>query len=100
MCHTARLVSQLALGSPTEARAANASEASCSTAKMADEEGVCPKPEIEESCKPHCIKELLAYQACAKRIAGKKDAHCTGQYFDYWKCIDHCAAPRLFAVLK
>ena len=31
-------------------------------------------------------------QACAKRI--EKDttgeAHCTGQYFDMWKCIDHC----------
>lgn len=64
------------------------------------EEGVDPKEEIENSCKTHCIKPLLAYQACAKRIEGKKDAHCVGQYFDYWHCIDHCAAPRIFAVLK
>ncbi len=31
-------------------------------------------------------------QACTERI--KKDttgeAHCTGQYFDYWGCIDKC----------
>ena len=67
---------------------------------MSEEEIVDAKAEIENSCKPHCIKQLLAYQACTKRIEGKKDAHCVGQYFDYWHCIDHCAAPRLFAVLK
>ena len=41
-------------------------------------------------CKPHCIKPLLAYQACAKRIEAKHNGHCTGQYFDYW-CV--AAAP-------
>ena len=67
-----------------------------------DEDPVCSKPEIEDSCKPGCIKPLLAYQACAKRIKGDTtgEAHCTGQYFDYWHCIDKCAAPRIFAVLK
>jgi hypothetical protein len=33
-----------------------------------------------------------ALQACTERI--KRDhsgeAHCTGQYFDYWSCIDKC----------
>jgi ubiquinol-cytochrome c reductase subunit 6 len=104
--------------------------------------------QVEESCKPQCVKALLAYQArpsrathatpcvrgadksvqaCTERI--KRDhsgeAHCTGQYFDYWSCIDKCvrallavparcsperlcnaacfatqAAPKLFARLK
>jgi len=69
---------------------------------MSDEEVVDPKSDIEESCKPSCIKQLLAYQACAKRIKGDTtgEAHCTGQYFDYWQCVDKCAAPRIFAVLK
>lgn len=69
---------------------------------MSDEEVVDRKADIEESCKPHALKYLLAYQACAKRV--KKDesgeAHCTGQYFDYLHHIDQCAAKRLFAVLK
>lgn len=48
--------------------------------------------QLEEECKPHCVKALLAYQACQERIAGDTtgEAHCTGQYFDYWQCIDHC----------
>lgn len=29
---------------------------------MSDEDPVCPKPEIEESCKPKCVKYLLQYQ--------------------------------------
>ena len=44
----------------------------------------CCQAQVEEVCKPHCIKPLLAYQACAKRIEVKHNGHCTGQYFDYW----------------
>lgn len=29
---------------------------------MSDEEVVCPKPELEETCKPQCIKYFLEYQ--------------------------------------
>ena len=64
------------------------------------DEGEDPKPAIEDACKPHCIKQLLAYQACVKRIQGVEGGHCTGQYFDYWHCVDKCTAPRLFSVLK
>lgn len=39
-------------------------------------------------------------QACSKRIEGKADAHCTGQFFDMWQCIDKCVAPRLMPLLK
>ena len=44
----------------------------------------------------------LPVQACAERIKGDKtgEANCVGQYFDYWKCIDKCVAPKLFSLLK
>jgi hypothetical protein len=31
---------------------------------MSEEEVVNPQIELEEACKPQCIKALLAYQAC------------------------------------
>ncbi|KAI8106031.1 hypothetical protein M9435_000581 [Picochlorum sp. BPE23] len=69
---------------------------------MDEEEAVNPKPEIEESCKPKCIKAWLEYEACQKRVGEDTtgEAHCTGQYFDYWHCVDKCTAKKLFAVLK
>ena len=40
--------------------------------------------------------QARASQACTERI--KRDhsgeAHCTGQYFDYWSCIDKCVRAR------
>ncbi|KDP43002.1 hypothetical protein JCGZ_25188 [Jatropha curcas] len=31
-------------------------------------------------------------EACVKRIRGDESGHkhCTGQYFDYWSCVDKC----------
>ncbi|KAG7640135.1 Ubiquinol-cytochrome C reductase hinge domain superfamily [Arabidopsis suecica] len=57
---------------------------------------------FEESCKPKCVKPLLEYQACVKRIQDDESGHkhCTGQYFDYWHCVDKCVGPKLFAKLK
>jgi len=33
-------------------------------------------------------------QACVKRIQGDESGHkhCTGQYFDYWSCVDKCVS--------
>ncbi|CAN1260120.1 Cytochrome b-c1 complex subunit 6-2, mitochondrial [Linum perenne] len=61
---------------------------------MADEEPVDQKRYIEESCKPKCVKPLIDYEACVKRIQGDEDGHkhCTGQYFDYWFCVDKCVS--------
>ncbi|EKX31795.1 hypothetical protein GUITHDRAFT_91152 [Guillardia theta CCMP2712] len=68
-----------------------------------------PRPAIEESCKGHCQKYLKELEACTERVnkiiaeakpGDEVQAHCTGQYFDFWHCIDHCAAPKLFAKLK
>ncbi|KAE8650514.1 hypothetical protein Csa_011326 [Cucumis sativus] len=69
---------------------------------MADEEPVDQKRYLEEACKPKCVKPLLEYQACVKRIQGDDSGHkhCTGQYFDYWSCIDKCVAPKLLTKLK
>ena len=58
------------------------------------------KGSLENACKPNCMRQLVAYQKCAKRIEEKHNGHCTGQYFDYWHCVDKCVAPNLFAVLK
>ena len=44
------------------------------------------------------MKEL---EACTARVEAKYanakpgdeiSAHCTGQYFDFWHCIDHCVS--------
>ncbi|KAK8483008.1 hypothetical protein V6N11_007396 [Hibiscus sabdariffa] len=53
-------------------------------------------------CKPKCVKQLRSYEACIKRIQGDESGHkhCTGQYFDYWSCVDKCVAPSLFLKLK
>ncbi|KAL6767010.1 QCR6 [Auxenochlorella protothecoides x Auxenochlorella symbiontica] len=66
------------------------------------DEVVCPKPEEEERCKPRCTKYLLEYEACGERVKNDTtgEAHCTGQYFDYWRCVDKCVAARLFDKLK
>ncbi|PWA60970.1 cytochrome b-c1 complex, subunit 6 [Artemisia annua] len=39
---------------------------------------------------------------CVKRVQDDETGHkhCTGQYFDYWQCVDKCVTPRLFAKLK
>ncbi|MBA0619938.1 hypothetical protein Godav_005725 [Gossypium davidsonii] len=60
----------------------------------ADEEPVDQKKYLEEGCKPKCVKQLRAYEACVKRIEGDESGHkhCTGQYFDYWACIDKCVS--------
>ncbi|XP_048226682.1 cytochrome b-c1 complex subunit 6-1, mitochondrial isoform X1 [Ricinus communis] len=69
---------------------------------MADEELVDQKRYLEDSCKPKCVKPLIEYEACIKRIEGEDPGqkHCTGQYFDYLSCVDRCVAPKLFSKLK
>ncbi|XP_058191861.1 cytochrome b-c1 complex subunit 6-1, mitochondrial [Rhododendron vialii] len=69
---------------------------------MSDEEPVDPKKELEEACKPKCVKSLIDYKKCVERIQGDESGHkhCTGQYFDFWGCIDKCVAPKLFVKLK
>ncbi|KAM1002081.1 hypothetical protein FF1_002547 [Malus domestica] len=74
----------------------------CFLLMRADEELVDQKKYLEESCQPKCVKPLIEYQACVKRVEGDNggDKHCTGQYFDYISCVDKCVAPKLFQKLK
>ncbi|KXG27802.1 hypothetical protein SORBI_3005G047000 [Sorghum bicolor] len=67
-----------------------------------DEELVDQKKYLEERCKPQCVKSLYEYEKCVKRVESDETGHkhCTGQYFDYWSCIDKCVAPKLFKKLK
>ncbi|KAK2659007.1 hypothetical protein Ddye_005540 [Dipteronia dyeriana] len=69
---------------------------------MAEEELVDLKKYLEDACKPKCLKPLIEYEACVKRVEGDDTVskHCTGQYFDYFSCVDKCVAPKLFAKLK
>ncbi|XP_078172404.1 cytochrome b-c1 complex subunit 6-2, mitochondrial-like [Carex rostrata] len=69
---------------------------------MSDEEVTNQKEYFEERCKPKCVKPLYAYRECVKRIEDDDTGHkhCTGQYFDYWKCVDKCVAEKLFTTLK
>ncbi|PPR81848.1 hypothetical protein GOBAR_AA38865 [Gossypium barbadense] len=43
---------------------------------------------------PIAIAEISSscLKACVKRIQGDESGHkhCTGQYFDYWSCVDKC----------
>eukprot|EP00286_Rhodomonas_abbreviata_P013523 CAMPEP_0181323844 /NCGR_PEP_ID=MMETSP1101-20121128/20021_1 /TAXON_ID=46948 /ORGANISM="Rhodomonas abbreviata, Strain Caron Lab Isolate" /LENGTH=77 /DNA_ID=CAMNT_0023431937 /DNA_START=22 /DNA_END=255 /DNA_ORIENTATION=+ len=76
---------------------------------MADaEDPVDPRPEIEEGCKSHCAKALKELDGCTERVnkiiaetpeGEEVVANCQIQYNDFWHCIDHCAAPKLFAKL-
>jgi ubiquinol-cytochrome c reductase subunit 6 len=72
------------------------------------------KPELEKACHPGCAGFWKAYEACGERIKGDTtgEAHCSPQYFEYWKCVDKCVslvlcgcltlqvAPKLWAQLK
>ncbi|GAV81145.1 UCR_hinge domain-containing protein, partial [Cephalotus follicularis] len=60
----------------------------------ADEEPVDQKKLLEEACKPKCVRSYLEYVECAKRVKVDESGHkhCTGQYFDYWSCIDKCVS--------
>ena len=37
---------------------------------------------------------IIFVQACADRIKSDTtgQAHCSGQYFDFWHCVDHCVS--------
>lgn len=67
---------------------------------MSDTEFIDPKKVAEESCREPCTKPFTIYQECAKRIEGKEGQHCTGFAMDYWKCVDACATPKYFHLLK
>lgn len=48
------------------------------------------------------LVSVIWLKACTRRIekddSGEK--HCTGQYFDYWSCIDTCVSKLLLFLLS
>ncbi|KAL0365966.1 UNVERIFIED_CONTAM: Cytochrome b-c1 complex subunit-1, mitochondrial [Sesamum radiatum] len=71
--------------------------------KYRAEEGIMDqKRALEDSCRSQCTKAYVDYQQCSRRVEGDESGqkHCTGQFFDYWACIDKCVAPKLFQELK
>lgn len=54
---------------------------------------ICPLLEQSmQECQPHCKKELLSYEGCVERLGPEppKGKTCEMQYFDYYRCLDHC----------
>ncbi|KAF3320179.1 cytochrome b-c1 complex subunit 6-like isoform X1 [Carex littledalei] len=58
----------------------------------AEEEIMDQKKYFEDTCKPKCVRPLRSYQECVKRVKDDDSGHkhCTGQYFDFWACVDTC----------
>lgn len=54
------------------------------------DEPVDPRIEVEEQCKPQCAKLFSVYTECAERVEQKGEGDCTGQYFDFLRCMDKC----------
>lgn len=68
------------------------------------DEVIDPKPALEKQCAATsaCQAMWAKYAACTKRIEGDTSGakHCSPQYFQFWHCVDKCAAPKLFKLLK
>jgi len=58
------------------------------------------KPAIDKLCEKSCKTETAELAKCTARIKAKGSGSCEPWYFDLQKCIDACAAPKIFATLK
>ncbi|GBB93786.1 hypothetical protein RclHR1_02230012 [Rhizophagus clarus] len=67
------------------------------------EEPVDPKPAIVEECgETSACKPLKHHlEECARRVEeGGTDENCAEEFLHFMHCVDHCAAPKIFAALK
>lgn len=57
--------------------------------------GCAIKKSLEEKAHPKCLKKWAEYEACGQRIKGDTtgEAQCSGQYFEYWHCVDALVRP-------
>merc|ERR1739848_195435 len=60
--------------------------------------------ELKEKCEIYGIPTVDFQKKPVSRAnllkQSQPKANCEGQYFEYWHCIDHCTAPKLWSKLK
>ena len=72
-------------------------------ASEAQEEVVDPFPQIRADCeRHHCVKYREKLDECNARVSSrsKTEESCHEEVIDLFHCVDHCAGPKLFKVLK
>ena len=68
-----------------------------------EEDLVDPAVEIKEKCADdHCTKYKNRLDECNDRVTSKNNTTetCLEEILDFYHCVDHCAAEKIFAVLK
>ncbi|TPX45003.1 hypothetical protein SeMB42_g04139 [Synchytrium endobioticum] len=68
--------------------------------KMSSED---PKPGIEKECEEHHCPSLKGkFESCQARVSETEgtEESCVEEFFDLMECVQHCAAPKVFAILK
>eukprot|EP00670_Eutreptiella_braarudii_P007064 CAMPEP_0174282926 /NCGR_PEP_ID=MMETSP0809-20121228/3507_1 /TAXON_ID=73025 ORGANISM="Eutreptiella gymnastica-like, Strain CCMP1594" /NCGR_SAMPLE_ID=MMETSP0809 /ASSEMBLY_ACC=CAM_ASM_000658 /LENGTH=70 /DNA_ID=CAMNT_0015377461 /DNA_START=31 /DNA_END=243 /DNA_ORIENTATION=- len=60
------------------------------------------KLKYEEECGklPKCMEIKKKVDVCEEHVKGKEGKNCLYHHARYWECVDHCAAPKVFALLK
>ncbi|KAJ1679885.1 ubiquinol--cytochrome-c reductase subunit 6 [Spiromyces aspiralis] len=59
-------------------------------------------PRFREACgqTPTCLPLKHHLDACAKRVEEGSSERCAEEFLHFVHCVDHCAAPKIFAHLK
>ena len=68
-----------------------------------EEDLIDPAVEIKEKCADdHCTKYKNRLDECNDRVTSKNNTTetCLEEILDFYHCVDHCAANKIFAVLK
>ena len=68
-----------------------------------EEDLVDPAVEIKEKCaEDHCTKYKNRLDECNDRVTSKNNTTetCFEEILDFYHCVDHCAAEKIFSVLK
>lgn len=60
------------------------------------------KLKFEEECAKQqaCVDIMKKVQVCEESVKGKEGKNCLFHHARYWECVDHCSAPKVFALLK
>ena len=68
-----------------------------------EEDLIDPAVEIKEKCgEDHCSKYKNRLDECNDRVTSKSKTTetCFEEILDFYHCVDHCAAEKIFSVLK